>query len=220
LIPVVVPVLSRFDLFAGFIKSIDVEFKPIIIDNWVYNRGVAASWNEGMRNVIINKYRYALISNDDVILNPGTINKLYDSMIETGACIISANPNGKFESSGLLKNEEDFFCFMVDVPQLINNCGIFDENFYPAYFEDNDMRYRMKLANVKSYLNTDAIAFHYGSATQNADMSNRIVSDKQFQVNEKYFFDKWGGLPWEETYLTPFNDSSKNIWDWKNNEII
>lgn len=214
-IALVVPVMKRFELFTELIKSIDYEIKPYVIDNWNYNRGVSAAWNLGIRKAFVDKNRYALIVNDDVIFQPGCIEKLYDSIKKTEACMISANPNEKITPSGILKDKEDYFCFIVDIPQLVNNCGIFDENFYPAYFEDNDMRYRIKLAGLQSYMNTDAIAFHHGSATQNFDPVNKVVSDHQFRINEKYFVEKWGGPPWKETYTNPFNDPSKRIWDWQ-----
>ena len=37
---------------------------------------------------------------------------------------------------------------MVFGPGLIQNVGLMDENFFPAYYEDNDHRYRMKLAGL------------------------------------------------------------------------
>ena len=42
--------------------------------------------------------------------------------------------------------------------------GLFDENF-ESYVEDMDLSFRARLAGFKSYYSSDAIVYHYGSAT-------------------------------------------------------
>lgn len=212
-IALIVPVLSRFDLFAGLIRSIDVPVRPIIIDNWNHNRGVAAAWNEGMDWAWNDGYRYAIIANDDSYFHPGTINRIYNSITNTDAILVSPNPNNQYASNGLIEGA-DFFNFIIDVPALISNCGYFDENFTPAYFEDNDMHYRIKLSSCKSYIDTDATAYHYGSQTQYFDRNNPVCPPHQFENNRRYYIEKWGGEPGRETCLTPYGSPNHTIKDW------
>jgi len=133
---------------------------------------------------------------------------------EKDAAIVSANQNFQDKRTEKLVENADFFCFGVNIPRLINACGSFDENFFPAYFEDNDMHYRMKLAGAKGYINIRAVAWHVGSATQNADPTNPNCSQEQFHNLKIYYVTKWGGMPGEETYTNPFNDPNKSIWEW------
>lgn len=213
-IALIVPVLKRFDLFTELMASVDYEVKPYIIDNWKNNRGCAGAWNEGMRRAILDGYDYAVISNDDVTFEPGCIKQMHKTLMETDATIVSANHNFQDKSTEKLYENISLFCFAVNIPKLINSCGSFDENFYPAYFEDNDMHYRMKLAGAKGYINRRAIAWHVGSGTQNADPENPVVPSQRFEQLRSYYVQKWGGVPGEEKYTNPFNDPNKPIWEW------
>lgn len=48
--------------------------------------------------------------------------------------------------------------------QYFDNIGLFDENF-ESYVEDMDLNFRAKIYGYKSYYSSDAIVYHYGSAT-------------------------------------------------------
>ena len=80
--------------------------------------------------------------------------------------------------------------------------GNFDENFFPAYFEDNDYCYRMRLNEFERY-NTDYLnpVIYRNSQTILKDSS----LNQNFNKNRQYYASKWGGLPSEETFKTPFN---------------
>lgn len=212
-IALIVPVLNRFDLFTGLIRSVDVPVRPVIIDNWIENRGVAAAWNMGMDIAWNDGYRYAIIANDDSYFEPGTITKVFNTLKNNQACLVSPNPNGSIAPQGPIEGA-DFFNFMIDIPQLIEKCGYFDENFKPAYFEDNDMHYRIGLAGAKAYIETDANAGHHGSATQNADPSNPVCPSWQFEQNRNYYREKWGGEPGREVCTTPYGSPNHTIRDW------
>jgi len=212
-IALIVPVLNRFDLFAQLIKSVDVPVFPIVIDNWNENLGVAAAWNLGVSIAMKEGYRYALIANDDSYYMPRTIEKIYMAMRDTEAVLVSPNPNHQFAPGGLIEGA-DFFNFIIDVPQLLDSCGTFDENFQPAYFEDNDMHYRIRLSGARSYIHTEAIAHHYGSQTQYADRNNPVCPPHQFENNRRYYTEKWGGQPGQEVCLTPYGSPNHTIKDW------
>lgn len=225
-IPLIVPVLKRFDLFTYMIRSIDYEIKPYVIPNYQINLGVSAAWNEGMRNALSDGYKYAIITNDDVRFDKNCIKQIEKTLVETDAVIVSANQNGLIDPKNKLINGADFFCFGVDIVNLVNKVGTFDENFYPAYFEDNDMEYRIKLAGLKSVINTRAIAFHEQSATQFADDPSRMNPSKwncrpeKFEELRGYYIKKWGGEPREEKFTHPFNNNKINIWEWEKNATI
>jgi len=211
----IAPVLNRFDLFTQMMSSVDMEVRPYIIDNFRENRGVSSAWNEGMKKASNEGCRYAFITNDDVYFSPGALKSMYDTIVETQGVLVSANPNGAFGTELEVFEGADFFCFIVDIPQLISYCGTFDENFFPAYFEDNDMHYRIRLSGRKAYIQPKAVVMHHGSATQYADPNNPVTPPHQFENNRRYFVEKWGGTPGAEQFTNPFRDVNQKLWDWE-----
>jgi GT2 family glycosyltransferase len=212
----IVPVLNNFKVFAELMATVDYPVQPIVLDNWNRNRGVAGAWNEGMRRSLEIGNQYALISNDDASFTPGSIKKMYDFIkYQSNAVLISPNQNAYDEVEPPRENGADFFCFLVDIPKLIEKCGWFDENIYPAYFEDNDMHRRMLLAGAKSYILPNVQVNHVGSATQNFEPGNPVVPPHMFEANRAYFIEKWGGNPGSEQYSHPFNNSEKDVSYWE-----
>jgi GT2 family glycosyltransferase len=208
----IVPVLNRFDLFTAMIASIDVPVLPIVIKNWEANYGVASGWNMGLRRARELGVARAIIANDDVEFSPGAIGEMNAVMDETGAFLVSANQNGS-KSGQRYIDGADFFCYLVDVNNLIETVGWFDENIWPAYFEDNDMHRRMVLAGRDGKIAIDAHVKHHGSATQNYDPECPVVIPEKFVGLRDYFIEKWGGEPGKETFVNPYNDPSMGIKD-------
>lgn len=209
----IVPVLNRFDLFTRLMHSVDENVRIFVIDSYNNNLGVSGAWNEGIRRAKAAGYQYALISNDDIEFHPNTISKLYSDIVREQAIAVSPNPNSQFASQGLIPGT-DFCCFMIDIPQILNKCGTFDENFFPAYFEDNDMRYRMVLSGSNDYIDTDAPVTHHGSQTQYADPNNPVCPPHMFENNRRYYIEKWGGQPGQEVCTTPYGSPNHTIKDW------
>lgn len=106
---------------------------------------------------------------------------------------------------GILCDEtQNGYSSMVFTPKLLYEVGYLDENFFPAYYEDNDHRYRMKLAGIEwEYLPLKYD--HTVSATIKRDPKIYARNQKTFQENGKYYIEKWGGLPGQEEYETPFD---------------
>lgn len=214
-IGLVVPVLNNFTGFAELMNSVDVAVKPIILDNWNGNRGVAASWNEGIRRAWDQEV--VIIVNDDVVFYPGTITKLVESLREYELVSAVSTDTGQV---GYLEDEKpDFACFAISPIYFTDTFGWFDENFKPGYFEDNDMHYRMQVKGACSALRLDGRVDHAGSMTQfkgsrDFNTNDRVVSHEQFRANRNYYAAKWGGEPGNEKYTQPFNMSHRSIKDW------
>jgi GT2 family glycosyltransferase len=219
-IALVVPVMKRFDLFTKLMASVDEEVFPIIVPNYENNIGVAGAWNYGMRKAIENGCEYALVCNDDITFTPGAIAAMIDVLKETDALLVSPNQNGEKAVVNLIEDGADFFCFAVKPKQLVQAVGWFDENIYPAYFEDNDMHYRMKLAGIRSYIDTRIVVDHFGSATQNADEGNPNVPASRFQAIKAYYARKWGGEPHNEKFTTPWDKPKLNLKAWKGQDVV
>lgn len=155
-----------------------------------YNLGVAASWNMFLRMAFEdNNYDAVIIANDDIILGETTIQGMLDAAKEHPEALISAG-----------KNEHNSFSLFYLNRHVFNTIGFFDEQFYPAYFEDNDYRYRMLLNNVPLIESAGDSYYHKGSATINTYTPERLTQHhSDFNSNEFRYVQKWGGLPGRET---------------------
>lgn len=218
-IGVVVPVVNQFKLAIEALWSTKTQFdwQPYIQPNWRNNRGVSGAWNAGINEAFSDGCSYVLVINDDVLLSPWTIDRQilamesdeerllnFTSGMNIGAptgdpFYVMTHPEPPRETAwgaGV-----DFACFMI-TERCFQQVGPFDENFYPAYFEDNDYHRRIILSGLNSRMITNAPYYHYGSTTQR---TNDGVQPKDFELNRQYYKEKWGGVPGAETFATPYN---------------
>lgn len=209
-VTVCIPTLNRYDLLQECIKSLHsgvAKPKEIVVMNngkeYVENKddvkvisfgrniGVASSWNWFMKNVQFPM----LICNDDLEFGPNDILKFqnaYDAGFE-------------FLYTDNISHLNMFSCFMPTLT-CVEEVGYFDEEFYPAYFEDNDYFYRMKLASI-NFGRVVTELKHVGSATlQNFSADAMSLHHDNFRKNKKYYINKWGGEPHQEQYVRPFNE--------------
>jgi GT2 family glycosyltransferase len=148
------------------------------------NIGVSAAWNK----IFATHPDYIVISNDDVVLHKHTLERLVDAADTTDAeFLYPAHAEGAM------------FCVFLLKKAAYARVGPFDENFWPAYFEDNDYHRRMKLADVKELGVPEATYDHIGSASLEQGPDHH----RNFLLNRAYYQAKWGGLPGHETLTEP-----------------
>ena len=74
---------------------------------------------------------------------------------------------------------------------------VFDERFFPGYFEDDDLGHRIALAGFDQYLCMNAYVYHHGGDGFSGHNDAMDSSAKKFR--EKWGFDSWQyGEAWEE----------------------
>ena len=120
-------------------KQIKSRSKKFTIHKPEKNYGVAKSWNY-LCDQIFKDHEYALILNDDIEID------LNQDEIEFFLV------NQKFD---LVKCHENYHLCSFALSKSCFNENRFDESFYPAYFEDRDYFYRMKLENLKIIFASD-----------------------------------------------------------------
>lgn len=211
-IGLIVPVLHNFAGFAELIASVDQPVHPIIIPNWHENVGVSKGWNVGIERAIEARCDLALICNDDVVLHSGTIYKLRTSVWDLGYDLVSGCTRPQPDNS-THQPTPDFSCFMIKPEEFTEEFGWFDENFSPAYFEDNDMAYRIQLEGGTAVMRPDAGHTHRGSVTQNW-AGRQVVNSRMFESNRAYYSLKWGGWPGKETLMRPFGRDDVGVDFW------
>lgn len=194
----VVPVMKNFKGLAKLLESIDTPVSPIIINNWDENHGVSKAWNRGIQIAIDRGCEYAVVCNDDVVMTPGLIPKLTQHLDKNTVLVSPKNTTGVGHPRGL-----NFWCFAIEPAYFVERFGTFDENFSPAYFEDDDMAYRIQLRGGR-ILNTRYEAYHAVMGTQAMD-AEPVVGRDVWDRNLLYYREKWGGDGGSERYRTPFN---------------
>lgn len=163
------------------------------------NFGVAKSWNY-LCDKIFKEHDFALILNDDVYLGLSE-DEVHEVINE--------------QSFDLLKCEEEFhLCSFI----LSSSCFAthrFDEDFFPAYFEDRDYFYRLKLDNKEKVENKKLNPeIFLNSQTISPDGGDPSIN-KNFKLLAKLYMEKWGGLPNRETFTTPYNEGSEDYMNFK-----
>ncbi len=207
-----IPTLNRADLLMPTLKKYAEDFpntQIYVIDNgeqdlknWVIwkgfqnisvfeeetNIGVAASWNKLCKH-IFQEHEYALLLNDDIYLGYGE---------ETVEMSIETNPKTLIQAQGVA------WSIILINKELYEFVGDFDETFYPAYYEDSDYIYRMRLLGilwiVDSQLNPQVFL-----QSQTYEKSPDFVNEAMAENRTRYI-KKWGGMPLLETYNKPYND--------------
>lgn len=209
---IAIPTLNRADLLDELLTSLDKQSSYItellIIDNGtqninldkftnikdkitlqspMVNLGVAASWNLARRYFSKNSNDWVLMLNDDINIGDKQLASIVKMLEEHKNKWMLVGP---------------YYWSMYCVHQ---SCPVrFDENFYPAYFEDNDFYRQIQLLNAGMYVGNIEVltpTVKRNSMTIEKDPS----VNKRFVTNRDYYIQKWGGEPGKEQFNTPFN---------------
>lgn len=145
--------LKRFDLAERLLRSIDYPVEHlVIVDNsgtcswnpikpdfvvnmWVirvpFGLGLVGAWN-----LIVKSTPYApywVLVNDDAWFEPNEMKKIPLEVDKEAMNFLNITP----QWSGVVLGEG-----------MVDKVGLYDENFYPLYFDDNDYERRIDLAGV------------------------------------------------------------------------
>jgi GT2 family glycosyltransferase len=200
-----IPTINRADLLNEALANYFEDFKDteiVICDNGkqdiitrernfvLYrpeqNLGVSGSWNMIMDYADKVNGTHVLILNDDIYLGK--------SQEEISTIIRLWKPE-------FICTELNWCSFILSV-EAYKKVGKFDENFFPAYFEDNDYFRRMQLSGVTIIVNPmlNPVVYRNSMTIQKTPELNN-----GFEKNRQYYISKWGGQPTQETFSTPFN---------------
>ena len=184
--------LKRFDLADRLLASIDYPVEHlVIVDNsgtqtwqpkkpdlvkkmWViqvpFGLGLVGAWN-----LIIKSTPYAhywLMVNDDAHFKPGALEMVNAEVDEQAINFLDCVPIWSAVAFG---------------QGMIEKVGLYDENFYPLYFDDNDLERRIDYHGVnKNYI--DAKVFHDNSSTLKAGFE--MANSKTYIANQQRYTKK------------------------------
>lgn len=196
---------GHFDWFKNSFDVCEVNDRNILARAW--NKGIALGFERGAD--------YCLVTNLDIVFHSQFLNNLIS--------FAQANPQAHMWS-GLPWEDEatleqaaldgepigisHFHCFLID-RRLFEVIGPFDEQFEPAYHEDSDMLYRMRLANLLQLATPSARIFHLDRITLKGAMiagqeEMLLRLRKMMDLSMERYKAKWGGLPGEEKFKRPY----------------
>lgn len=207
-IPVlIIPVLNRFDLLEQTLDSVDYPVDNIlIIDNsgelpfvsdsgrisenirvlhMPNNLGVAASWNLGIKCFPLAPYW--MIGSNDNPWAPGSMQMMAELANE----------------DNLVWSDRAWDCYTLG-SNIVRKIGLFDENYYPAYYEDTDYSERLRLNDMMDVIvHSDAPMNQVGTCTTIAsDPELAARNEITNQSNREYF------------YLKIYGEGDHNSWNW------
>ena len=172
--------------------KLDFQHPKVEVKRFGRNLGVASSWNWFIQNVPDVRF----ICNDDIEVCENTVKSFKDKITE------SQDEHFFVPQSKL----GEIFSHYVLLNSGVDLVGLFDEKFYPAYFEDNDMHRRMNLVGVNTIPVPDCTISHKKSSTLAAYTDvEKSAHHENFRLNKQYYTKKWGGTPGKESYSIPFN---------------
>jgi GT2 family glycosyltransferase len=177
---------------------------------------LARAWNKGIKAAIERGADYVLVINLDLVFHSQFLNNLVEfAKFNPEAIMWSGHEWSDQENlelaplSSEISDAAHAACFLID-KRLFEIVGDFDEQFEPAYHEDSDMLYRIKLKKLKTMSTKKALFYHLDRVTLKGAINNgdrdmldtlRICMDLCMEKYAK----KWGGLPGRERYKEPYD---------------
>ena len=181
--------LKRFDLADRLLRSIDypvehlvivdnsgiqewIPVKPDLVRNmWVlripFGLGLVGAWN-----LIVKSTPYApywVLINDDAWFAPGSLETITKEVDTNALNFVDINPA---------------WSCVVFGEGMVEKVGLYDERFYPLYFDDNDLERRVDYAEVpKNHI--AAQVFHENSSTLNSGFQD--ANSRSFMANHTLY---------------------------------
>jgi len=148
------------------------------------NFGVAASWNLGAQRVLSQGLDWLIIASAAFIPTAGLLDLMQ---------VLPADPDGK-----IWITDRNWHLRPVHRLQF-ESVGLFDEGFYPAYYEDMDFERRLALAGWLEQVRVPVAGVDLG-----AGHGTRTIP-VDYAEPRYHYRKKWGGLPGREAYVLPWN---------------
>ena len=193
-------------------------------DHFIVNdrNNLARAWNHGIRAALDAHCDYILVINLDLVFHSQFLDNLVrfaadhpDAIAWSGQPWPEQTTLEQADLGGNPMDQIDTSCFMFD-RRLPEKIGFFDEQFEPAYHEDSDMVYRIKLAGERFVATPTARYFHLGQVTLKGSISEKqeeFLSSTRILMNESMerYKKKWGGLPGQEAFTAPYGSEKTDV---------
>jgi GT2 family glycosyltransferase len=231
----VIPVLNNFDQAIDLVysaKAPSIDLSIYIQPQYRYQVPLAKAWNRGIKDAVKDACDYIIVSNDDVMFAPQTIEQAvqwmendtnidllgFTNVIDTFSDpfeIVFAEEDQVFiphdiPSANGIYSDDMFSLFMIR-STFFDKFGTFDENFDPAWWEDTDMLYRIKLLGGNVFQSPIPYVHLMHQSTKKLTIPANSVKSGE------YYIKKWGSAKKDlkETYANPYNDANLSPKEWR-----
>lgn len=189
------------------------------------NEGYSKGNNIGIKHALKGDYQYIGLLNNDILFTPNWLENVlacFDKDEQLG--IVSTKPQKKMKLNQynyldkyqeyLAKSKEEIsytieplFCCAIIKREVFDKIGLLDENFTPAFWEDNDFCFRTMYAGYSLAHANKAFAYHNHGSTSGS------VKSEIFERNREYFFRKHplGKWVWEHKRTNIIKDIKRYI---------
>ncbi len=141
------------------------------------NKGIAPSWNDGLKQAYADGCSHFVVMNDDIEVPKNWWNDCKEIVEQVSFCDLNQpSPRG---ITG--------WFFILD-RECIDKVGYFDEGFAPYLGEDDDYYFRVRAERIKRG-RVDIDVFHHGSATLNkfgVEALKKQSANALSRLREKY----------------------------------
>jgi hypothetical protein len=169
------------------------------------NIGCSGAWNLIIKSFLMSPYW--VIANHDVCFEPGFLEEMVNKAQDPEVGMVHGGPGDRGDGMYDLFLIKDW---------VVQEFGLFDENFYPGYDEDVDYNVRLSKNPPKRILSVGVPYRHgdddyatSGSQTWRVDESLKPKLYAAREMNEsEYMVEKWGPNWPTSTYPHPFNDTN------------
>lgn len=185
----VVPTLTRHDLLGRMLRSVDANVERlVVIDNsgrgvdipdgpWEQadvfsmpsNLGVAASWNLAIKMGF--RHPWVMICSDDMIWPEESMRIMAEASSEDRLVVSSTWPH---------------WCAFTIGMGVVEKAGLFDEGYYPAYFEDTEYERRISQCGIGLTIGP-AVAHDNASTLNTPSAGFRSKNGVSFTANQQLY---------------------------------
>lgn len=176
--------------------------------DWGWNRGVGQGTNDTMIETFTGGYDLMIDSQDDLTWGEGDLVRLVEYAMAHPHyyAVQTMGINADQGRMGLQFRAAAFNRVAYE------KIGVFDERFERAYWEDIDYIRRATLLGLEMGTLEESNIWHYGSATLALDPELAESNHAIFEQNRAYYEQKWGGLPPNEQFQTPYNIPWRSVY--------
>ena len=206
----IIPVLNRYDLLDALLDSINYPVDNIVVIdnggkysrnqnnltilNMPNNIGVASSWNLGIK--CFPEADYWTFSAIDVILKEDTIQK-----------------TALYSKRGVMNISNYGFSYFSIGADFLEEVGLFDENFFPAYYEDEDFEKRARVMGLGNRIVYPDIIIDLYDTCTTAKSEDWMWKEKERTdiINKKYIESKFKNNNFNYNKIS-ISMRNNNIW--------
>ena len=188
-----------------------------------YNIGVSYCFNEALRQGYDDgDYDYVFLVNSDIRFHPGDSDGMI-SLAEKSQDKALVTVKGTHGKHGEGWENSHGIAAGILMPGTFMDVGYFDENIFPAYYEDCDYFYRVLLtrgtgapgeSSSQERVDNPLVAclltgrtHHEGSSVISSNNRMLKLNSYFYDRNKKYYICKWGGANNKEKYRIPFSET-------------